>query len=272
MTAAGTQTESPDRSSVRGLLIINADDWGGWKSATDAAVECVAARRITSVSAMVFMDDSERAASISQTLRMDVGLHINLSQPFTDSRCSRTVADAQTAVCRFLTRGKFAQMLYNPGLRGAFLTAFRSQTDEFLKLYGRTPTHYDGHHHMHLCANMLLGNVIPEAQKVRRSFHFWPGEKSFLNRAYRSWVDSKLRKRQTTADYFFSLAQCLGKNRLLHVAALAQESTVEIMTHPEQSRERDFLLGGDFLKTFSGLRLGGYSDLGSAECSQGRQC
>jgi predicted glycoside hydrolase/deacetylase ChbG (UPF0249 family)/glycosyltransferase involved in cell wall biosynthesis len=260
-TAPDALSKSPDLPDAHGLLIINADDWGGWRSATDAAVECLKARRITSVSAMVFMDDSERAAAISRSLEMDVGLHINLNQSFTSTSCPRKVVDSHEAVRRFLRAGKYTQVVYNPRLRNAFRTVFQAQTDEFCRLYGRMPSHYDGHHHMHLCANMLWGDVIPAGQKVRRSFSFWPGEKSLLNRLYRSWVDNRLQSRQITTDYFFSLAECLRSDRLSRVVALAKTSRVELMAHPEKTEELEFLLGDRFGRTFAGLKLGGYSEL-----------
>src|SRR5437868_14435949 len=40
---------------------LNADDWGRSGAETDAALRCYKGGRITSVSAMVFMQDSERA-------------------------------------------------------------------------------------------------------------------------------------------------------------------------------------------------------------------
>ena len=42
---------------------------------------------------------------------------------------------------------------------------------------------------MHLCANLLLSDMIPAGIKMRRNFSFWPGEKSWLNRAYRALID-----------------------------------------------------------------------------------
>ena len=43
---------------------------------------CFKNRRVTSVSAMVFMIDSERAAEISLRNGIDTGLHLNFSQLF----------------------------------------------------------------------------------------------------------------------------------------------------------------------------------------------
>ena len=48
------------------MLIINADDWGRSVAETDAALKCCKGGRITSLSAMAFMEDSERAADLGQ--------------------------------------------------------------------------------------------------------------------------------------------------------------------------------------------------------------
>ena len=65
------------------MLIINADDWGRSVAETDAALKCFRERRITSVSAMVFMGDSERAAELAKENKLDVGLHLNFTDRFT---------------------------------------------------------------------------------------------------------------------------------------------------------------------------------------------
>ena len=66
------------------MLIINADDWGRSVAETDAALRCYKGGRITSVSAMVFMEDSERAAELAKENELDVGLHLNFTDEFTD--------------------------------------------------------------------------------------------------------------------------------------------------------------------------------------------
>ena len=133
--------------------------------------------RITSVSAMVFMQDSERAAGLARSTSIDVGLHLNLTELF-----SAPVGDAVLLRCHervraYLTARKYAFLVYNPALRREFQVVFEAQRKEFVRLYGRDPSHIDGHHHQHLCANILLGSVIPAGQKLRRGFFFWPGRK-----------------------------------------------------------------------------------------------
>jgi predicted glycoside hydrolase/deacetylase ChbG (UPF0249 family) len=243
------------------MLIINADDWGGWRSATDVAWECFRAGRITSATAMVFMEDSERAAAMAGGTALGIGLHVNFNQSFTAKNVPSGVAAAHERIRRFLRLSKLSQLVYHPGLRTAFADVFRAQQEEFVRLYGRGPTHIDGHQHMHLCMNALLGGVLPEGSCVRRSFSFWPGEKSALNRAYRHWVDRRLERRHVVTDYFFAMSQCLSGERADRVYALARTANVELMTHPEKPAERERLLSVDFGRCLSGVRLGTYAQL-----------
>lgn len=243
------------------MLIINADDWGGWKSATNAALACHEAGRLRSVTAMVFMADSERAANLAREHQISAGLHLNLNLSFSGQVKSAAVLRHHERLVRFLGLGKYAQLIYHPLLGESFRCVYRAQMEEFERLYGQPPTHVDGHQHMHLCANMRVGRVIPAGQKVRRGFSFWPGEKSFFNRLYRRRVDRVLSKRYRTVDFFFSLRQCLAGNRLERVVNLAREAKVELMTHPEVNVERHFLLGDAFHQMFDGLRMASYAEL-----------
>jgi predicted glycoside hydrolase/deacetylase ChbG (UPF0249 family) len=241
------------------MLIINADDWGRSVAETDAALRCYRAGRITSVSAMVFMADSGRAAELATADGLDVGLHLNFSEPFTDGRCPEILRHRHNRVVGFLKRNKYAQLLYNPSLRNEFAHSYSAQAEEFLRLFGRAPSHIDGHHHMHLCANVLLSNMIPAGMKMRRNFSFWPGEKSWLNRAYRALVDRWLAERYRLTDYFFDLTQCIEGRKLDRVAALAKSSNVELMTHPIVNGEEEYLTSDEFQVILQRLEIGGYA-------------
>src|SRR5438034_3843700 len=165
------------------MLIINADYWQPAVAETDAALKFFREKRITSVSAMVFMQDSKRAARLTKDYELDdVGLHLNFSEEFTDKSCSETLKEYHGRIIRFLKRGKYAQLLYNPFLRKAFAYCYHAQVEEFMRLFENSPSHIDGHHHMHLCANVLFSSMVPGGTKLRRNFSFWPGEKSMLNR------------------------------------------------------------------------------------------
>jgi predicted glycoside hydrolase/deacetylase ChbG (UPF0249 family) len=242
------------------MLIVNADDWGRSVAETDAALRCFRERRITSVSAMVFMQDSERAAKLAKHYEVDdVGLHLNFSEEFTDRSSPETLKEYHGRIIRFLRRNKYAQLLYNPFLRKAFAYCYQAQAEEFVRLFGKQPSHIDGHHHMHLCANVLLSNLIPAGTRLRRNFSFWPGEKSMLNRAYRMLVDRWLARRYRLVDYFFDLTQCIEGKKLDRVAALAKSSHMELMTHPVVSGEEEYLMSDEFRAILQHLETGGYA-------------
>jgi predicted glycoside hydrolase/deacetylase ChbG (UPF0249 family) len=240
------------------MLIINADDWGRCPAETDAALECYKKGRITSVSAMLFMEDSERAAAIARDHKLDAGLHLNFTDSFTNS-VPATLKTSHRRTARFLGRSKYAQLIYNPLLRANFADSYRAQVDEFQRLYGKPPSRIDGHHHMHLCANVLFSNLIPTGTKVRRNFSFWPGEKSGSNRTYRALIDRWLGRKYRLTDYFFDLTQCMEENKWSRVAALAQSTGVELMTHPVNPGEQAYLMSDEFEVMLQRLNVGGYA-------------
>ena len=241
------------------MLIINADDWGRSRAETDAAWSCYTKGRITSVSAMVFMKDSRRAAELAKDAGIDVGLHLNLTQPFSGEMRVGALSERHHRIISFLTSSKYAFLVYNPALRAEFRYVFQAQLDEFERLYGRRPSHIDGHHHQHLCTNVLLGGVIPKGERVRRSFYFWSGEKSLMNRTYRQLVDRMLKRRYRLTDFFFALSHCLQCDRMRRVCALAEKATVELMTHPTNAEEHAYLMGDAYLAQIGRIEKGTYA-------------
>ncbi|MGH9342826.1 MAG: hypothetical protein ACRD19_03565, partial [Terriglobia bacterium] len=113
--------------------------------------------------------------------------------------------------------------------------------EEFERLYGAPANRVDGHHHMHLCANVVFGKLLPFGAIVRRNFTFAPGEKSFLNRVYRSWQDGRLARRHRLADFLFNLAPLYPRPRLERIFALGAGANVEVETHPVNDEEYKFL-------------------------------
>ena len=235
------------------MLIVNADDLGRRRDDTDSALACHARGRIDSASAMVHMADSERAAGLARAARLPVGLHLNLSEPFT-ADVDPALRASHARVCRFLRSSKYALLLYQPFLAADFARVVEAQFAEFRRLYGREPAHVDGHQHMHLCTNVLLQRLLPAGARVRRSFSFARGQKSALNRWYRARVDRTLSRRHRLVDEFFSLTQQLKAGRLDAVAARACEGDVELMTHPAWPHEYDYLMGDAFATLLQRLR------------------
>lgn len=243
------------------MLIINADDLGRSRAETDVTLECFRAGRLTSTTAMVFMADSERAAQLGLAAGIDIGLHLNLDQPFDGPNVPATLAAAHQRVVRFIQSSKYSQCVYHPALRPEFRLVYEAQVEEFSRLYGKRPSHLDGHHHAHLCTNMLLDGIIPAQERVRRSFSFRPGEKNLLNRAYRHLVDWSLERRYRLTDFFFSLQQSLQHNRLARVFELSTTSVVELMTHPVNQAEYAYLMSDACGTALRRLETGTYASI-----------
>ena len=210
------------------------------------------------MSAMVFMSDSHRAANLAKELEIDVGLHLNLSQRFIVRNGNKLLEKYHNQIVHFLTLNKYAFLFYNPTLRKQFYYVYQAQLEEFIRLYGKPPSHIDGHHHLHLCTNMLLDVIIPEHGKVRRNFSFRPGEKSCLNRAYRHLVDIWLGKRYFLCNYLFALSHCLQNRNMSRVAELSNSATVELITHPVNEKEYAYLMSDDYLVMFCKPKKGTY--------------
>ena len=245
------------------MLIINADDWGRDPITTDRTLECVLAGRVTSVSAMVFMEDSERAAALARTHDVDAGLHLNFTTAFTGPAPSAALAQDLGRVSRFLRSTSLARIVFHPVLTSAFRRLMQAQVAEFARLYGRAPARIDGHHHAHLCTNVLAQGLLRDAAIVRRNFTFERGEKSWLNRAYRSWVDQRIARRHRVTDYLFSILPLEDSARLDRIIELARNADVELETHPALAEERALLLSDAFRERLGSVRVARYAQLTS---------
>jgi len=228
-----------------GLLIINADDWGRDRETTDRIFDCVARRTVSSVSAMVFMEDSERAAAMAREKGIDAGLHLNFTSEFSAAHPPSELVERQQEIATYLKRRRINQVIFHPGLTRSFEYVVSAQLEEFRRLYGTEPGRLDGHHHMHLCANVLLAGLLPPETIVRRNFSFQTKEKSLVNRLYRKAVDYGLARRHRLVDFLFSLLPLEREGRLERILSLARQFVVEVETHPVKAAEYRFLTGAD---------------------------
>jgi hypothetical protein len=241
------------------MLIINADDLGRIRTATDRGLHCHREGRVTAASAMVFMEDSARAAELALASGVDVGLHLNFTLPFTALGRSALLEDRQGRIVRYLTVNSYRLLFYNPALKNDFYYVYSAQVEEFSRLYGRLPDRIDGHHHMHLCANVLYAGLIPAGLKVRRNLYFTAGEKSIFGRLYRATVDAGLRRKYICTDYFFSLRPLSPVDRIRRITALARLSAVELAVHPEMTNEYEFLMSEDFVNCLAGVETSSFT-------------
>jgi len=241
-----SQSGRPARQRRAGALIINADDWGRDEFNTNRILDCVRVGAVNSVSAMVFMEDSERAAHIARDLKIDAGLHLNLTTIFSGSASSKLVEYHQKLMT-YLRGHRLAQVVFHPRLARYFDYVVSAQLDEFGRLHNQEAARIDGHHHMHLCSNVLMANLLPKGSIARRSFSLRTGEKSVLNRSWRKVVDAMLARRHRLTDFFYSLPPLIPE-RLQEISTLAGESVVEVETHPVNSDEYAFLASGQLAR------------------------
>jgi hypothetical protein len=82
-----------------------------------------------------------------------------------------------------------------------------------------------------------------------------------VNRLYRAGVDGWLSRRHRLTDYFFALAQHPTLTGLERAITLSEDSSVELMTHPQMPREFELLMSDDCGIALSRTRLGGYAEL-----------
>ena len=227
-----------------GCLILNADDWGLNRENTDRILDCVMGGSVSSVSAMVFMEDSERASAAARENGIDAGLHLNLTSGFSGPGIPARLMEHQQKLSQYLRKHRFARVMFHPGLTRSFDYVVAAQLEEFHRIYGALPERIDGHHHMHLCANVVLGSLLPAGTIVRRNFTFQPGEKGLCNRSYRRLVDSVLRRRHFLPDFLFVLPPLEPPDRLQRIFSLARQYVVEVETHPVNPEEYRFLTEG----------------------------
>jgi len=238
-----------------GNLIINADDWGRDRENTERIHDCLVKGTVSSVSAMVFMDDSERAGDLACQENVDAGLHLNFTTPFSAKKVPARLHEHHQRVMRYLGRNRLAQVIYHPGLANSFKYVVASQLDEFQRIYRAAPRRLDGHHHMHLSANVMLGKLLPPGTIARRNFSFRAGEKGLLNRLYRNVLDNRLKRRHRLVDYFYSLAPLEPRDRLDRIVELTRQFVVEVETHPVKEVEYQFLMGDDVTRWTRGSQI-----------------
>ncbi len=236
-------------------VIVNADDWGRDCETTNRILDCYRAESVSSVSAMVFMEDSERAAMVARRENIDSGLHLNFTTEFSAGQVPLRLVEHQREIARTLNKNRLAQALYHPRLTASFEYVVKAQLEEFVRIYGGVPDRFDGHHHMHLCANVVCQKLLPTGSMVRRNLSFGPGEKRVVNRLYRRIQDRRLAQRHRLADYFFDMQPVEPGSRLERIFALGRNFNVEVETHPIREEEYRFLISGDLHRCAGAARV-----------------
>jgi chitin disaccharide deacetylase len=247
-----------------GLLIVNADDFGLRANDTDAILECFQAGAISSATALVWMSDSDRAASVAERAGLPTGLHLNLIEPYTAADVPERVAATQCRVVEHLRAGGLGAQLYHPGWAQDFGRCIGDQLSRFHELYGHAPTHIDGHRHMHLAMNALLSRALGPVRRCRRPVNRAPAESARHKRLARRGLGVLVRLRFTTTDACFSIRSlhpALGGVGLDAELARAGRASVELFVHPGYGDELPVLRSDDWRARIAAQRLGSFEDL-----------
>jgi chitin disaccharide deacetylase len=248
----------------RGLLIVNADDWGYDEPTTRAIADCHLAGGLTSTTAMMFMTGTEEAASLAaEHPQLGIGLHLNLFEEYTADSMPTSIRDRQRVLVDRFQHGRLHRWVYDPRIRRQVDRVVADQWERFLELYGRPPTHVDGHHHSHMAANVLLSGSLPRGIAIRNAL----SDTHRLNPLTAALRESRRRlvlSRFCTTDYFFSIETAwpgLTGPPPAEKLGLSQKTSVEVMVHPAFPHEYKPLQSEEWTATLHSLPVGTFADL-----------
>lgn len=132
------------------LLIINADDLGICAERDAGILQLFSCGAITSASLLVDGETAAAAAASAVAAGLPLGLHLNLTEGRLDAPCSLTDTDG-----RLLGKFGLRQKLVDRAVAAEDLSReIRRQFNAFLALVGELPSHVDGHHHIHVEADI----------------------------------------------------------------------------------------------------------------------
>jgi predicted glycoside hydrolase/deacetylase ChbG (UPF0249 family) len=244
---------------VRGLLIVNADDFGGNRLATDRIAECFAAGAITSTTAMVYMSDSSRAAEIARERQLPVGLHLNVTQELEDPDTPIPVRERQSRLVRYFAGRRVRRFTFNPAINALARRCIADQLECFRGLFGREPIHIDGHNHGHLSPSVLL--ALPSGVHVRTG-QAGP-EANCAGLAHKA-RQALIAHRQGTTDYFLPidrLGASPGEQAIEEMLAIADSASLEVMVHPDRDNDFTTLMSDAWKRALRRRNLGTYEEL-----------
>jgi len=251
-------------SKDAGLLIVNADDWGYDRPTTEAIASVFEAGGLTSTTAMMFMADSTRAAEhATERPGLGIGLHLNLWEEYTDPSTPADVRGRQRRLIDYFKRARLRRWIYDPRIRREVNRIVRDQLDRFAELYGRAPTHVDGHHHSHLAANVLLSPSLPRGTKLRNA-QSNTERRSPLTNTLRALRGLAIDRRFRSTKYFLSVLTVwpgLEGDPLRAQLDLSRRASVEVMVHPGFPEEIGPLRSPRWTEAIAEYPLGSFADL-----------
>jgi chitin disaccharide deacetylase len=244
------------------MLIVNADDWGLRPEVTDAIAECWAAGAVTCASAMVGMADSERAFELAAALELPLGLHLNLTTPFT-AAVDPEAARRQAGAVAYFAGPARRRLLLDPRARGRLDACVADQLDAFAAGRGAEAGHADGHQHVQVCPTVLTGGSLGRVRSLRCAHAFVAGAPSPAKDAYRRVVNFAVRRRFRSASFVSlrDLHPALGGVGLERLREWSRGEDLEVMVHPAWDDEREVLLSPGWKQLMAELPTGSHDDL-----------
>lgn len=124
-------------------LVINADDFGFTKGVTEGIIEGYERGIIRSATALCNMPQIEYAAGLARNnpgLGVGVHLTLTLGKPLTENK---TLTDERNL---FHDKKLIWSKKIDPK---EVYHEFKAQIERYIKVFGRRPTHLDGHHGVH---------------------------------------------------------------------------------------------------------------------------
>jgi len=118
----------------------------------------------------------------------------------------------------------------------------KAQFEEFARVFGELPERIDGHHHLHLSANVLLKGLL-RRDPGEKKFFFSPRRKKLAESALSQGHRQQIGKPPSDCGLSVSAIPLEPHGRLARIRTLAQTKAVEIETHPVNSDEYEFLTG-----------------------------
>lgn len=249
-----------------GLLVVNGDDLGLSPTDTDGIIASFEAGAISSATAMMWMSDSRRAAALTRDSALPVGLHLNLTEAYTALDVPADVAETQRRVAGRIAAAGTLAYLYRPDWADDFRRCIADQLWQFVELYGRPPTHVDGHRHMHLLPNAMFAGPLGSVLRCRRPVNRTQAESAAIKHATRRLLFELVRLRFVTTRWCVSiraLHPALGGDGVRQGLARAHGASLEVIVHPGWEDESAVLRDGAWRAALDEHRIGSFADLPS---------
>ncbi len=233
-------------------LIINADDLGVNAQRSHGIFQCFEFGIVTNATLLANGQDSDRAAKQAREKNLPTGLHLNLTDDYPLSK-RETIETLVEGNGTFLSKEKFFRALEKGAVEKEHLEReIRAQVEWFFDHVG-SPTHVDGHHHIHT-HRFIVDALIPILERYGTRLVRIPLEQPIPPFGYIisdeqiehvKRVNDAAREAKKiysaygigSTDNFrgLTLAGNASLKNLRHIIGRLPEGTTELMVHPSSA-------------------------------------